>query len=146
MALSRDTRLGGCESIALLGSGGMGDVYRARGTKLRRDVAIKILPANVAADPDRIARSEGEEFVLDALTSKVRGIHDFARGIQYVADGTARRPQASRFVGALLFGVDARDPMTLVAAAAALVSVGLFAGWLPAPKVSRLDPTTALRT
>jgi putative ABC transport system permease protein len=47
---------------------------------------------------------------------------------------------------ALLFGVDARDPLTLVAAAAVLVSVGLFAGWLPARKVSRLDPTTALRT
>lgn len=52
---------------------------------------------------------------------------------------------AARFVGALLFGVDARDPMTLAAAAAVLVSIGLFAGRLPARKVSRLDPTTALR-
>jgi putative ABC transport system permease protein len=53
---------------------------------------------------------------------------------------------AARFVGALLFGVDPRDPGTLVAAAAILVSVGVLAGWLPARKVSRLDPTMALRT
>jgi ABC-type antimicrobial peptide transport system permease subunit len=53
---------------------------------------------------------------------------------------------AARFVGALLFGVDARDPTTLVAAAAVLISAGLFAGWIPARRVSRLDPTTALRT
>jgi ABC-type lipoprotein release transport system permease subunit len=62
------------------------------------------------------------------------------------AIGVALSLWAARFVGALLFGVDARDPMTIVAAAAVLVSVGLFAGWLPARKVSRLDPTTALRT
>jgi predicted permease len=53
---------------------------------------------------------------------------------------------AARFVGALLFGVEARDPLTLVVATAVLCAVGLFAGWLPARKVSRLDPTTALRT
>jgi predicted permease len=52
---------------------------------------------------------------------------------------------AAGFVGAMLFGVDARDPMTLIAAAAILVSVGLLAGWLPARKASGLDPTTTLR-
>jgi predicted permease len=62
------------------------------------------------------------------------------------AIGIALSLWAARFVGALLFGVYARDPITLVAAAAILVSLGLFAGWLPARKVSRLDPTTALRT
>ena len=62
------------------------------------------------------------------------------------AVGVALSLWAARFVGALLFGVNARDPMTLIAAAAVLVSVGLLAGWLPARKVSRLDPTTALRT
>lgn len=51
----------------------------------------------------------------------------------------------AKFVAALLFGVDARDPFTLAAAAALLISVGLFAGWLPARKASRLDPTTVLR-
>jgi putative ABC transport system permease protein len=53
---------------------------------------------------------------------------------------------AARFVGALLFGVQARDPLTLAAAATLLVSVGLIAGWLPARKVSRLDPSATLRT
>jgi ABC-type antimicrobial peptide transport system permease subunit len=53
---------------------------------------------------------------------------------------------AAKFVGALLFRVDARDPATLAGAAAILVAVGLFAGWLPARKVSRLDPNTALRS
>ncbi len=52
---------------------------------------------------------------------------------------------AATCVGALLCGVDARDPITLAGAASVLVAVGLCAGWLPARKVSRLDPTTALR-
>jgi ABC-type antimicrobial peptide transport system permease subunit len=52
---------------------------------------------------------------------------------------------AAKFVGALLFGIAARDPMTLATAAAVLVSVGVLAGWLPARTVSRLDPATALR-
>jgi predicted permease len=51
----------------------------------------------------------------------------------------------AKFVGSLLFGVDARDPLTLAGAASVLVAVGLFAGWLPARKASRLHPTTALR-
>jgi putative ABC transport system permease protein len=63
-----------------------------------------------------------------------------------VAIGVGLSLWAAKFVGALLFGVESRDPMTLAAAAAVLLSVGLFAAWLPARKVSRLDPTTALRT
>ena len=51
----------------LLGSGGMGEVYRARDTKLGRDVAIKILPAHFAADPDRRARFEREARLLATL-------------------------------------------------------------------------------
>ena len=56
MALAAGTRLGPYEIVALLGSGGMGEVYRARDTKLRREVALKILPEAFAADPDRLAR------------------------------------------------------------------------------------------
>src|SRR5437867_6430803 len=61
------SRLGAYEIGAKLGAGGMGEVFRARDTKLGRDVAIKILPASFAADPDRLARSEREARVLASL-------------------------------------------------------------------------------
>jgi hypothetical protein len=60
MPLSAGTRLGPYEILALLGAGGMGEVYRARDTALGRDVAIKVLPGSVAADPDRLRRFEQE--------------------------------------------------------------------------------------
>ena len=53
MALRPHTRLGAYEIQSALGAGGMGEVYRARDTKLGRDVAIKILPASVRFDPER---------------------------------------------------------------------------------------------
>ena len=59
--------LGGYHLQALLGAGGMGEVYRARDTKLGRDVAIKILPRAVTSDPDRLARFEREARMLAAL-------------------------------------------------------------------------------
>ena len=67
MPLERGTRLGPYEIESALGAGGMGEVYRARDTKLKRDVAIKILPAAFARDPDRIARLEREAEVLATL-------------------------------------------------------------------------------
>ena len=54
------TRLGSYEVIAQLGEGGMGEVYRARDTKLDRDVALKVLPEAFAHDPDRLARFQRE--------------------------------------------------------------------------------------
>jgi len=53
-------RLGPYEVTALLGEGGMGQVYRARDTKLNRDVALKVLPESFATDPDRLARSSAK--------------------------------------------------------------------------------------
>ena len=55
MSLSPGTHLGSYEVTALIGQGGMGEVYRARDTKLGRDVALKILPDAFANDPDRLA-------------------------------------------------------------------------------------------
>src|SRR5499433_371158 len=67
MALAPGTRLGAYEILTLLGAGGMGEVYRARDTKLNRDVALKILPDGFAIDGDRIARFRREAQVLAAL-------------------------------------------------------------------------------
>src|SRR5256712_173440 len=61
------TRLGPYEILSALGAGGMGEVYRARDTKLERDVAIKILPELFAADPERLARFEREAHLLASL-------------------------------------------------------------------------------
>ena len=68
MSLAVGTRLGIYEILAPLGAGGMGEVYRARDTKLGRSVAIKVLPAALATDLDRIARFEREAKVLASLT------------------------------------------------------------------------------
>jgi eukaryotic-like serine/threonine-protein kinase len=67
MPLAAGVRLGPYEVIAPLGSGGMGEVYRARDTRLGRDVAIKVLHADVAADPERLARFEREARAVSAL-------------------------------------------------------------------------------
>jgi eukaryotic-like serine/threonine-protein kinase len=60
-------RLGPYEIQSLLGAGGMGEVYRARDTRLGRDVAIKVLPPSLRHDPDRMARLEREARLLAAL-------------------------------------------------------------------------------
>ncbi len=67
MPLTAGTRLGPYEIVSPLGAGGMGEVYRATDTKLKRQVAIKILPPALAADPDRLARFQREAEVLAAL-------------------------------------------------------------------------------
>src|SRR5712691_6182733 len=67
MALPTGTRLGPYEIVALLGAGGMGQVYRARDTRLNRDVAIKVLPDLFASDPDRLARFTREAQTLASL-------------------------------------------------------------------------------
>ena len=65
--LTPGTRLGPYEILAPLGAGGIGEVYRARDTKLNRDVAIKVLLPAVANDPDRLARFSREAQVLASL-------------------------------------------------------------------------------
>jgi eukaryotic-like serine/threonine-protein kinase len=67
MAIASGTRLGPYEILAPLGAGGMGEVYKARDTKLDREVAIKVLPAALAQDPARLARFEREAKVLASL-------------------------------------------------------------------------------
>ncbi len=67
MALASGTKLGPYEVVAPIGAGGMGEVYRARDTRLGREVAIKILPASFASDPERLRRFEQEARAVAAL-------------------------------------------------------------------------------
>src|SRR5437667_914409 len=67
MSVGVGTHLGSIEITALLGRGGMGVVYRARDMKLKRDVAIKMLPEEFSCDPDRVARFQREAEVLASL-------------------------------------------------------------------------------
>ncbi len=80
MTLVPGIRLGQYEVLAKLGEGGMGEVYRARDTRLNRDVALKILPAAFTADPERLARFEREAQVLASLQhaniAAIYGIED----------------------------------------------------------------------
>jgi len=80
------TRLGPYEILAPLGAGGMGEVYRARDTKLERDVAIKVLPDSVAADPEALARFEREAKAVAALSHpNILAIFDYGSeaGVSY---------------------------------------------------------------
>jgi serine/threonine protein kinase len=67
MSLINGSRLGPYEIVAPLGAGGMGEVYRARDSRLQREVALKVLPASVAEDPDRLVRFQREAQVLASL-------------------------------------------------------------------------------
>jgi serine/threonine protein kinase/Tol biopolymer transport system component len=81
MPLAAGTRLGPYEISALIGRGGMGEVYRARDTKLGREVALKILPELFAAQPDRLARFEREAQVLASLNHpNIAAIYGFEEG------------------------------------------------------------------
>src|SRR6478736_2223253 len=67
MALAPGTRLGPYEILSALGAGGMGEVWRARDSRLMREVAIKVLPASFANDADRLLRFEQEARATSAL-------------------------------------------------------------------------------
>ena len=64
MGIPAGTRIGSCEIVSSLGAGGMGEVYRARDTRLGREVAIKVLPDMYAQDGDRLSRFTREAQVL----------------------------------------------------------------------------------
>jgi serine/threonine protein kinase len=76
MALAPGSRLGVYDVVAFIGGGGMGEVYRARDSRLKRDVALKILPETFANDPERLARFQREAEVLATLNhSNIAAIH-----------------------------------------------------------------------
>src|SRR2546423_13337912 len=108
MPLCPGTRLGPYEIFSAIGAGGMGEVYHARDTRLKRDVALKILPESVAPDADRLARFQREAEVLASLNDPhIAGIYgleesngvralvlEFVEG-ETLADRIARGPIAT---------------------------------------------------
>ena len=92
MPLGAGTRLGPYEILALLGAGGMGEVYRARDTKLQREVAVKVLPEAFANDPDRTVRFTREALLLASLNhpgiAQIYGVEDRALIMELVPGPT----------------------------------------------------------
>ena len=83
MSLQVGDHIGAYEIVSVIGAGGMGEVYRARDTKLQRDVAVKILPPAFAADPDRVTRFTREAQTLASLNhphiAQIYGLVDLPR-------------------------------------------------------------------
>jgi eukaryotic-like serine/threonine-protein kinase len=108
MTFSEGTRLGSYEILGSLGSGGMGEVYRARDTRLKRDVAIKVLPEALSHDAERLARFQREAEVLAALN------HPHIAAIYDLADVENSRVLIMEFVeGETLADRIARGPIPL---------------------------------
>src|SRR5260370_36050462 len=108
MSISPGTRLGAYEIVGIIGSGGMGEVYRARDTRLGRAVAIKVLPALLATDPDALARFQREMTTLAALShAHIVAIHDVGH------EGTTAYAVTELLDGESLAEVAARGPVPI---------------------------------
>jgi eukaryotic-like serine/threonine-protein kinase len=100
MPLVPGTKLGLYEILAPLGAGGMGEVYRARDTRLKRDVALKVLPDAFARDPGRMVRFQREAEVLASLNhpniAAIYGVEDRALIVELVEGPTLGEPDRER--------------------------------------------------
>ena len=96
MPLSSGDRVGHYEILSLVGKGGMGEVYRGRDTKLKREVAIKVLPPALAHDPERMARFQREAEVLASLNhpniASIYGVEDGALVMELVEGQAPKGP------------------------------------------------------
>ena len=111
MTLAPGTRLGPYEILAPLGAGGMGEVFRATDSKLRREVAIKVLPAGFSDDPQRLARFEREAQVLASLN------HPNIAAIYGLEEGQGTRALVMELVeGDDLSALIARGPLPIAEA------------------------------
>ena len=115
MSLAAGTKLGAYEVLAAIGAGGMGEVYRARDTRLKREVAIKVLPEGFATDPDRLARFHREAEVLASLN------HPNIAAVYGLEEGPAEAGHYTRAIvlelveGETLADLIARGPLLLTA-------------------------------
>jgi serine/threonine-protein kinase len=103
VSLETGTRLGPYEIVSTIGAGGMGEVYRARDSRLNRDVALKLLPAAFSGDAERMARFEREAQVLASLN------HPNIAAIYGVEESVGQRAIVMEFVG----GRELAGPMTV---------------------------------
>src|ERR1700674_2609143 len=96
MHLSPGTRLGPYEVLSPLGAGGMGEVYRAKDTRLKREVALKVLPEAFARDRERMARFQREAEMLAALNhpniAAIYGLEEDALIMELVEGDTLSSP------------------------------------------------------
>jgi Tol biopolymer transport system component len=96
MSLTTGTKLGPYEILAPIGAGGMGEVYRAKDTKLKREVALKVLPEAFAADPERMARFQREAEVLASLNhpniAQIYGVEERALVMELVEGESPKGP------------------------------------------------------
>jgi serine/threonine protein kinase len=123
MSLTSGTRLGPYEVVAPLGAGGMGEVYRARDTELKREVALKVLPAAFTTDPDRLARFQREAELLATLNhphiASIYGLHRDAGATALVLELVEGETLADRIARGPIPGDEARRVATQIAAALA---------------------------
>ncbi|MFZ0478052.1 MAG: protein kinase [Terriglobales bacterium] len=116
MALTSGTKLGPYEIQSPLGAGGMGEVYRAKDTRLGREVALKILPGSFATEPDRLRRFEQEARAVAALNHpNILAIHDIGQhdGSPFLVSELLEGESHSRFMAALPFPQPTSSAMTL---------------------------------
>jgi Tol biopolymer transport system component/predicted Ser/Thr protein kinase len=141
---ARPRTIGPYDVIGLLGRGGMGDVYRARDTRLQRDVAIKILPEMLAGDPNRVARFEREAQVLAALNhsniAQIYGLEDGRALVMELVEGETLDVRIAR--GPIAVGDALRIAMQIVDALDAAHERGIVHRDLkPANIIVRTDGT-----
>jgi Tol biopolymer transport system component len=96
MTMTPGNKLGPYEIVSLIGAGGMGEVYRAKDTKLKREVALKVLPEAFASDPERMARFQREAEVLASLNhpniAQIYGVEERALVMELVEGESPRGP------------------------------------------------------
>jgi serine/threonine protein kinase len=147
MPLSPGAQLGPFVIVAPLGAGGMGEVYRARDTRLGREVAIKVLPEAFATDPDRLRRFEQEARSIAALNHPhICQLHDIGPGylvLEYVEGDVLRgpmpaddAPRVARQIASVLEAAHERGILHRDLKPANIIVARASERWSPAPSCS----------